>query len=85
MKTLILKSIRFYQKYLSLDSGWAKKLYITDKVCRYYPTCSEYTYEAISRYGIIKGLFLGLKRIIRCHPFNRGGYDPIPGIKQTRT
>lgn len=78
MKKIALHLIRFYQKYLSLDTGIAKHLWITDKVCRFTPTCSEYTYQAIDAYGIIIGLWLGLKRIIRCHPWNKGGFDPIP-------
>ncbi len=78
MKQCILRSIRLYQKYLSLDTGLLKQLWITDKVCRFTPTCSEYTYQAIDRYGIIIGSWLGLKRIIRCHPWNKGGFDPIP-------
>lgn len=78
IKKLILYSIRFYQKYLSPDTGWAKRLFITDKVCRFSPTCSEYSYQAIERYGIITGLRLGLSRIIRCHPWSKGGSDPLP-------
>jgi len=50
----------------------------TPRICRFYPTCSEYTKQAISKYGILKGVKLGTLRIIRCHPFNQGGYDPIP-------
>ncbi|NLF83830.1 MAG: membrane protein insertion efficiency factor YidD [Candidatus Gastranaerophilales bacterium] len=48
------------------------------KVCRFYPSCSEYTKQAIEKYGFIKGCFLGAKRIFRCHPLNPGGYDPVP-------
>lgn len=78
MKKFILKSIRFYQKYLSFGGSLAKYLFITDSACRFIPSCSEYTYEAVFKYGIIKGLFLGLKRIIRCHPFAKGGFDKVP-------
>jgi putative membrane protein insertion efficiency factor len=46
--------------------------------CRFYPTCSEYAYQAILRYGLLKGFFLGLKRILKCHPFNPGGIDSVP-------
>lgn len=77
MKQLVLNLIRFYQRYLSFDTGWARYLFITDKVCRFHPHCSEYSYQAVSRYGIIRGLFLSLKRIVRCHPWNKGGWDPV--------
>jgi uncharacterized protein len=77
MKRFALQTIRFYQKYLSLDTGWAKHILPVGKICRFTPTCSQYTYEAIERYGIIYGLWLGLGRIIRCNPWNKGGYDPV--------
>jgi putative membrane protein insertion efficiency factor len=66
-KTALLL-IRFYQKAVSphFPPG-----------CRYYPTCSAYAYEAIEKYGIFRGGFLALKRILRCHPFHPGGYDPV--------
>lgn len=69
MKKIILLLIKLYQKYISIFLG---------KNCRFYPTCSAYTYEAIKKFGIIKGIFLGIKRIIKCHPFHPGGYDPVP-------
>lgn len=46
--------------------------------CRFYPTCSEYAITALHKYGVFKGLFLAIKRVIRCNPFNKGGYDPVP-------
>lgn len=72
MKYLILRLIKFYQKFISPMLG---------KKCRFYPTCSAYTYEAIEEYGVFKGLYLGIKRISKCHPFNEGGYDPLPKKK----
>jgi len=77
MKKIILKLIRSYQKTKFFRNAFLKQLYLTDAVCRFRPTCSEYTYQAVEKYGTIKGLFLGLKRIIRCHPWSRGGLDPL--------
>lgn len=69
--------IRMYQFFFSLDhSFWAKNLNLG--VCRHYPTCSEFTYEAIDKHGVIKGVLMGFVRILRCNPFFKGGYDPVP-------
>jgi uncharacterized protein len=69
VKSLLLVLIRIYQKTLSplLPSG-----------CRFYPTCSHYGYGAIEKYGAVKGGWMAIKRVARCHPFNPGGYDPVP-------
>lgn len=77
MKTVILKFIRLYQKTKFFHGVIARQLFLTDQVCRFIPTCSEYTYQAVKKYGGLKGLFIGLKRIIRCHPWSQGGYDPL--------
>ena len=69
MRGLALSAIRLYQRTLSLSGP---------PTCRYLPSCSQYGYEAIDRYGPFKGGWLTLKRIARCHPFNPGGYDPLP-------
>jgi putative membrane protein insertion efficiency factor len=71
MKELALGLIRLYQLTISR---------IMPSNCRYSPTCSHYTYEAVSRFGFFKGCWLGAKRIARCHPFHEGGYDPVPPI-----
>lgn len=68
MKKLILFLISMYQKISSL----------TPPRCRFYPTCSEYTKQAILKYGLFKGGILGVKRICKCHPLHEGGYDPVP-------
>lgn len=69
MKKLFLFIIRFYQTAISPHKP---------ACCRYYPTCSSYAYTAISRFGALKGGLLAFKRILRCHPFHKGGYDPVP-------
>jgi putative membrane protein insertion efficiency factor len=69
MKTIALAAIRFYKRYISPLLGSS---------CRYYPSCSQYTYEAIEKYGVLKGSWMGIKRISRCHPFAKGGFDPVP-------
>ncbi|HXN06943.1 MAG TPA: membrane protein insertion efficiency factor YidD [Nitrospiria bacterium] len=68
MKFLFVFLIKFYQKVLSP---------FLPPSCRFHPSCSQYQLEAISRYGILKGLFLGIHRLLRCHPWHPGGYDPV--------
>lgn len=68
--------IRWYQKYLSLDTGFLSYIY-SERICRFHPTCSEYTYQAISKYGLFRGGWLGIKRIVHCHPWAKGGNDPL--------
>ena len=76
MKRVFLGLIKVYQKTLSLDHSFMGKLLLVD-ACRFHPTCSEYTYQAIDKYGVVTGSVKGIKRIARCHPFNSGGYDPL--------
>ena len=77
MKKTILNLIKFYQKTKFFRSSLLKQLYLSDAACRFQPTCSNYTYQAIDKYGVLKGSWLGLLRIIRCNPWNKGGYDPL--------
>lgn len=69
IRRAILGMIRGYQRFLSPSLG---------SNCIYHPTCSHYTYEAIEKHGVLRGGWLGIKRIARCHPFHEGGYDPVP-------
>ena len=69
MKALLLFLIRFYRAAISP---------MLPPSCRYVPTCSAYAMEAIGKYGAAKGGWLALRRILRCHPFHKGGYDPVP-------
>lgn len=75
-RIFVLKLIRLYQKTLSFDHGVFKYLY-PHGFCRFKPTCSEYAYEAVERFGIIKGGLKALWRVLRCNPFSKGGYDPV--------
>ena len=68
LKLLALGLLRFYQKAISP---------VLPPACRFYPTCSQYAYQAIERYGVARGSWLAMKRLIRCHPFQPGGYDPV--------
>ena len=76
MRKVILQLITIYQKTISLDHGIFSKVY-GRPLCRFHPTCSEYTFTAVKQYGVIRGLWLGMKRVGRCHPWHEGGYDPV--------
>lgn len=68
-RRIVMLPIRGYQKFISPA---------LPPSCRFSPSCSQYTLEAVAKYGALKGIWLGLRRLIRCHPFNPGGYDPVP-------
>ena len=69
MSRLLILCIRFYQIFISP---------LKQPTCRFYPTCSAYAIEAIQKKGPVKGTWLAIKRIAKCHPFHPGGYDPVP-------
>lgn len=71
MKKVMIKLIDFYQKRIS------KYIASLGHHCKYYPSCSEYTKQAITKYGAIRGFFLGFIRLLKCNPFSKGGYDPL--------
>lgn len=70
MKRFLIFIIKFYQKYISCLKG--------HPTCKYTPTCSSYAIEALEKYGFIKGTILSVWRILRCNPFSKGGFDPVP-------
>ncbi len=67
-RIVCMAMITFYRTFLSP---------LKPTVCRFYPSCSLYTYEAVYKYGVLKGMAMGIKRVLKCHPFNPGGYDPV--------
>lgn len=71
MKYVLLALIRLWQWTFSR---------VLPPTCRFYPSCSQYGYEVISRYGVLRGGWLSIRRIARCHPFHPGGYDPVPDL-----
>lgn len=68
-KHIVLGALRFYKRAISPT---------LPPSCRFQPTCSEYMMQAVQKYGVLRGVFMGLKRLSHCHPFHEGGYDPIP-------
>lgn len=78
-KNLELLLIRIYQKTLSLDHGYLGKIYPNTRACKFTPTCSEYGYESVKRFGIIKGNYFAVRRVLKCNPWTTPGqYDPVP-------
>lgn len=69
MRVILLALLSFYQKFLSPLKGPS---------CRFWPSCSEYAKEALKRHGLVCGLYLSIRRLLRCHPWHPGGYDPVP-------
>src|SRR5579864_7148055 len=68
MRKAVIATLRFYKRYLSP---------FLPSACRYQPTCSEYMLEAVSKYGVLRGVSMGVRRLLRCHPFREGGFDPV--------
>ncbi|MCT4605887.1 MAG: membrane protein insertion efficiency factor YidD [Marinisporobacter sp.] len=68
MKELLIGMVKLYRKYISP---------LKPQTCRFYPTCSQYALQALEKYGAIKGTIISIKRILKCHPFHTGGYDPL--------
>ena len=76
LRQVFLLAIRFYQKTLSLDHGLLRVLYPRG-FCRFNPSCSQYGYDAIEKYGVLKGSYMAIGRILRCQPWSKGGNDPV--------
>lgn len=69
MKWVMMAMIRFYKRFISP---------LKPQTCRFYPSCSSYALEAVSRFGAMRGGYLAVRRLLKCHPFHAGGYDPVP-------
>lgn len=73
MKKIALAILRFYKRAISP---------LLPPACRFLPTCSDYAAQAIERFGVLHGTFLAIRRLLKCHPFHEGGYDPVPEVKR---
>lgn len=76
IKRVVLKMIKIYQATLSFDHGFPR-IFFPGGYCQFQPTCSDYAYMAIEKYGVVRGSIKGLWRIVRCNPFAKGGHDPV--------
>lgn len=76
LQKAVLALIRLYQRTLSLNHGLLGYI-VSERFCRFHPTCSEYTYQAVEKFGVFRGSWMGFTRILRCHPWAEGGYDPV--------
>ena len=76
MRHVLLAALRFYQRWVSP---------LTPPQCRYYPSCSNYAYTAVATHGAVRGSWLAARRLLRCHPFTPGGYDPVPAPRAATT
>ncbi len=76
MRAIVIAAIRLYQVLISPWLG---------PVCRFEPSCSRYAMEAIGRHGVVRGLWLAVRRLLRCHPWHEGGWDPVPDLPAMRT
>lgn len=77
MKKIVLAGLVFYKKSSPFLHFIFRSVALQPSICKYSPTCSEYTYQAVDKYGVLKGLYLGAVRIVKCNPFSKGGYDPL--------
>jgi len=78
MKYILLFLLRLYKQTSFFHNHIFQTLTMSKNVCRFEPTCSVYTYQAIEKHGVLKGLWLGITRLLRCNPRSKGGYDPVP-------
>jgi putative membrane protein insertion efficiency factor len=83
IKRAVLTMIKFYQATLSFDHG-IPRMFFPGGYCKFQPTCSDYTYMAIEKYGLIRGGLKGMWRVMRCNPFSHGGHDPVDGEEKRK-